>query len=643
MGFVQLTKIKLYFGERTIFSDLSLQLNESSKVSLTGPNGSGKSSLMKVIAGVLEPQEGLVSKTPNMRVVYLPQTGITYKEQTLQSVGNSAFSHLDHLARKIQDLEAELKHSKEESTHTQHLLEEHHLLHEKLLQSAYYRKEEMVSRVFLGLGFTQADLQRQCTEFSGGWQMRIALGKVLLEEPDLMLLDEPTNYLDLEARLWLEGFLSTFSGGTMIVSHDRDFLDAITKDVYDIDQESIVAYKGNYSSYIVARQERIKQLTKEKERQDREKERLQDFIERFRATDSKASQVRDRIKKLEKMKGIIIPEARQTIHFSFPPPPRSGDTVLEIKDLGKSYGSNQIFQHINLHISRGDRLVLLGKNGAGKSTLMKILAGTLDYEEGSLRWGTKVYPGYFSQESDLPKGLQVYDAVEEVAPSDMVPKIRSILGSFLFSGDDMYKETGYLSGGEESRLRLLRLLLKPVNLLILDEPTNHLDLQAKEILLQALKEFQGTLIFVSHDLYFIKALANKIFYMDQKPPTLYQGDYQYFQWRSAQDSQSTEQAPSFIQADSPITISQGKLSHQEQKERKNKLQRLERQEQELTSTLEQLEIDQATLQKQLEEPEVYSDPQKAREVEQLLQERAKKIAEIHDQWEAIMLELEEMK
>ncbi len=642
MGFVQLTKIKLYFGERTIFSDLSLQLNESSKVSLTGPNGSGKSSLMKVIAGELEPQEGLVSKTPNMRVVYLPQTGITYKDQTLQSVGNSAFSYLDSLAKSIQDIEAKLKIAKEENTYTQNLLEEHHTLHEKLLQSSYYRREEMISRVFLGLGFSQADLQRTCSEFSGGWQMRIALGKVLLEEPDLMLLDEPTNYLDLEARLWLEGFLSTFSGGTMVVSHDRDFLDAITKDVYDIDQESIVTYKGNYSSYLIARQERIKQLTKEKERLDREKGRIQDFIERFRATDSKAAQVRDRVKKFEKMKDIIIPETRQTIHFSFPHPPRSGDNVLEICNLGKSYGSNQIFQNVNLHVSRGDRIVLLGKNGAGKSTLMKILAGKLDYEEGSLQWGTKVFPGYFSQESDLPRGLQVYDAVEEVAPSEMVPKIRSILGSFLFSGDDMYKETGYLSGGEESRLRLLRLLLKPVNLLILDEPTNHLDLQSKEILLKALKEFEGTLIFVSHDLYFIKALANKIFHMDQKPPTLYQGDYQYFQWKSTQQ-ETRETQTTTVQLEDQETVSEGKLSHQEQKERKNKIQRLERRELELTEQLEQLEIDQEILKKQLEQPEVYSDPTKARDVELRLQEGTLKIAEIHDDWEAAMVELEELK
>ncbi len=643
MGFVQLTKIKLYFGERTIFSDLSLQLNESSKVSLTGPNGSGKSSLMKVIAGELEPQEGLVSKTPNMRVVYLPQTGITYKDQTLHAVGQSAFTHLDHLASSIQNIEAELKKSKEENTHTQKLLEEHHTLHEKLLQSSYFRRDEMISRVFLGLGFSQTDLQRKCSEFSGGWQMRIALGKVLLEEPDIMLLDEPTNYLDLEARLWLEGFLATFSGGTLIVSHDRDFLDAITKDVYDIDQEGIVTYKGNYSSFLIARQERIKQLTKEKERQDREKERLQGFIERFKATDSKASQVRDRVKKFEKMKDIIIPEARKTIHFSFPHPPRSGDMVLEICNLGKSYGSNRIFKNIDLNISRGDRVVLLGKNGAGKSTLMKILAGKLDYEEGSLRWGTKVFPGYFSQESDLPRGLQVYDAVEEVAPSEMVPKIRSILGSFLFSGDDMYKETGYLSGGEESRLRLLRLLLKPVNLLILDEPTNHLDLQAKEILLQALKEFQGTLIFVSHDLYFIKALANKIFHMDYDPPTLYQGDYQYFQWRSAQDAPTNEETSPSITNEEQTNISEGKLSHQEQKERKNKIQRLERRELELTEKLETLEETQESLKKQLEKPEVYSDPSKARDVESQLQESAQKIAEIHDDWEAVMLELEEMK
>ncbi len=643
MGFVQLTKIKLYFGERTIFSDLSLQLNESSKISLTGPNGSGKSSLMKVIAGELEPQEGLVSKTPNMRVVYLPQTGITYKEQTLQTVGKSAFTHLENLASSIQDIEAKLKKSKEGNTDTQNLLEEHHTLHEKLLHSPYYRREEMISRVFLGLGFSQADLQRKCSEFSGGWQMRIALGKVLLEEPDLMLLDEPTNYLDLEARLWLEGFLSTFSGGTVIVSHDRDFLDAITRDVYDIDQESIITYKGNYSSFLIARQERIKQLTKEKERQDREQERLQDFIERFRATDSKAAQVRDRIKKLEKMKDIVIPETRKTIHFSFPHPPRSGDMVLEICNLGKSYGANRIFKHVNLNISRGDRVVLLGKNGAGKSTLMKILAGNLDYEEGSIRWGTKVFPGYFSQESDLPRGLQVYDAVEEVAPSDIIPKIRSILGSFLFSGDDMYKETGYLSGGEESRLRLLRLLLKPVNLLILDEPTNHLDLQAKEILLQALKEFQGTLIFVSHDLYFIKALANKIFHMDYNPPTLYQGDYQYFQWKSAQDAPTNEESSPSITNEEQTNIPEGKLSHQEQKERKNKIQRLERRELDLTEKLETLEGAQENLKKQLEQPEVYSDSSKARDVELNLQKTAQKIAEIHDEWEAVMLELEELK
>ncbi len=662
MGFVQLTQVSVYFGERTIFDNLSLFLDTNSKVSLTGPNGSGKSTLMKIISQEQEIQGGTVSKTPNLRIAYLPQTGITYKELTLREVGLLAFAHLQTLANALSAIESQLAETSStealeaERLETERLLAQHHTLQEQLYNSAYYQQDEMVSRVFVGLGFTLTDLEKPCSTFSGGWQMRIALGKVLLEEPDLMLLDEPTNYLDLEARLWLEGFLNTFSGGCMVVSHDRDFLDAITHEVYDIDNQSIVVYKGNYSDYRESRKVRIAQLMQEKARQEREKARLQDFIERFRAKDSKAAQVRDRIKKLERMKEIEIPEARESIHFSFPQPPRSGDMVLQIEGLKKSYGAHQVFSDLHLEVNRGDRLVLLGKNGAGKSTLMKILSGALEADHGHIQWGAKVYSGYFSQESDLPEGLSIYDAAMEAAPSNMGNKIRSILGAFLFSGDDIYKETGVLSGGEESRLRLLRLLLQPVNLLILDEPTNHLDLQAKEILLQALQEFTGTLIFVSHDLYFIKKLANRVLVMDTAPPTLYLGDYAYYQWRQSQEAHVSNSmatpntAPKSTAAnkrgsakeDKPVHT-RAKLSHQAQKERKNKLQRAIREELKITELLEQAEEHLQELTKQLATPEVYSNHQKALHIEQEIVAEKEKIQEIHEQWESVVLEIEELK
>ncbi len=701
MGFVQLTQVSLYFGERTIFQDLSLALDTNSKVSLTGSNGSGKSTLMKIIAQEIETQGGKVSKSPGVRIAYLPQTGITYKDMTIQQVGRSAFIHLDTLADQIRSIESTLAEMQVESEQTYTLLDELHTLQERLINSTYYRQEEMISRVYQGLGFTQEEIMRPCSTFSGGWQMRIALGKVLLEEPDIMLLDEPTNYLDLEARLWLEEFLNIFSGGTMVVSHDRDFLDAITREVYDIDHETIVVYKGNYSAFLIAREERIAQLIREKERQDRERERLQQFIDRFRAKDSKAAQVRDRIKKLERLKEIVIPEAKQSIHFSFPPPPRSGDKVLTIEGLAKAYGANQVFSNFNLEITRGDRIVLLGKNGAGKSTLMKILAGSLQADTGSLEWGTKVYPGYFSQESDLPRGMQIYDAAMEVAPPDMGTRIRSLLGAFLFSGDDMYKETGYLSGGEESRLRLLRLLLQPVNLLILDEPTNHLDLQAKEILLHALREFTGTLIFVSHDLYFIKELANRVVVMDEKPPKIYQGDYSYYRWRrdqeigayayeSAETGIATRMGqpqgggsssvasggaaavalgrgvsqgggnPSRANSTGRVTgsttgsgvtkalatgesLSEGKLSHKEQKERKNRMQRAERQEAALAQELEQAETTLEELHNKLATPEVYTDPEAAAQVQENIESTEEIIEKIQEQWELVVLELDSLK
>ena len=511
-------------------------------------------------------------------------------------------------------IEHKLSETKENSATIKPSLERLHQLQSTIEESGYYSKKESAAIILSGLGFKQQDFQKTTDQFSGGWQMRIALAKILLSKPDIMLLDEPTNYLDLEARNWLEDYLNTFKGGYIIVSHDRFFLDSTVSEVASLFKAKIKIYKGNYTSFEEKKELEIKQLIKDYTKQQEEIAKTEDFINRFRYKASKAKQVQSRVKQLEKLKRIELPENMKQIQFHFPKPPHSGKQALKIENLNKSYGNNHVIKNLVLYLDAEEKLVITGKNGAGKSTLMRIIAGIDKNFSGSLHYGSGVKAGYFSQDIDnsLSPKNNVFQEIEAATPTKLLPEIRGMLGAFLFRGDDIYKSVKVLSGGERNRLSLLKLLLHPSNLLILDEPTNHLDLRSKDVLLKALKEYSGTLIFVSHDRYFIENLATKVLEMKEGNHTLYPGDYEYYLWRKMQEDQAI---PVEQKTKTEKTPTDTKITHQESKRIKNRLNKIEQNEKELLSNIETLEQETEKLKQKLHEPENYSSIEKANNIQ----------------------------
>jgi ATP-binding cassette subfamily F protein 3 len=475
---------------------------------------------MQIIAGLKNPDSGECSADPGCRVSYLPQSGLVFAGRTLRQEAERAWQSMAALLVSMEELGKRLEQSSTDDKTTRALVEEHHRLAQTVEDSGYYRREETMEQVLSGLGFSRADLDRDCGSFSGGWQMRIALAKVLLENPGIMLLDEPTNYLDIEARAWLESYLKRFSGAYLLVSHDRYFLDISVNEVYEIFQGRLKRYAGNYSAYEKTREAELESLVKRYEEQQEEIAKSEALIQRFRYKATKAAMVQERIKNLEKMVRIVIPESLKKIAISFPPPPHSGRTALTLKQIGKNYGDRQVLSGLDLSLDAGERLVVAGKNGAGKTTLLRIIAGTDHSHQGTVSYGAGIAAGYFSQDAaeELRGGESLLAFMENSAPTAFIPKVRNMLGAFLFRGDDVYKPLDVLSGGEKSRLALLKLLLRPVNLLILDEPTNHLDIHSKDVLLEALRGFAGTIIFVSHDRSFMEALSTKT--LELRPPEL---------------------------------------------------------------------------------------------------------------------------
>ncbi len=644
MAFIQLSEVSLSYGERTLLDSITFNIASGERVALAGANGSGKTTLMKIMAGIIQPDSGRVICQKGSRISYLPQSGIVHAGTTLYEEAEKAFDHIVAWNSAMVELERELAERNEEHKDTQTLVEAHHELHERIMASGYYERHGFIERVVLGLGFSRDDFQRPCEEFSGGWQMRIALAKVLLERPDMLLLDEPTNYLDLEARDWLEEFLRDFPGGVLIVSHDRYFLDVTVDEVAELFNGRLTCYRGNYTEYETLRKREIEALVELYRLQQEEISRIEDFIRRFRYKATKAKQVQSRIKELEKIERIEIPESMKRIRFSFPPAPHSGRQVLTVECLSKSYGTHRVIRNLDLTVEQGERLVVAGKNGAGKSTFMRIIAGMDSSYSGSVSLGAGVKVGYFSQ--DQTEGLDfsksVIEEVEAIAPMDLYPKLRGLLGAFLFRGDDIYKNIGVLSGGELSRLSLVKLLLEPVNLLVLDEPTNHLDLNSKDVLLDALKDFQGTVIFVSHDRYFIESLATKVLELSEKGHRLFVGDYAYYRSRieaeSASAGKPAEQKQQKKAAETPI-----RSSREEEKQRKTVIRRLEREEESLLSCIEALETAYRELEASLADPLVYKDGEKVRQIKNDLERNKREQDELSRRWEAVEAELQALR
>ena len=642
MAFVQFSKISLAFGDRDILKDVSLNLADRSRVCLAGANGSGKSTLMKVIAGELPADSGDRAVQKGTRVSYLPQSGIVHKGKSLRDEAETAFAPMRAMLDEAERIGGLLETAKSGDSAVAALVEEHHRLQEQVENSGYYRREAVIASVLTGLGFSPNDLDRDTGEFSGGWQMRIALAKVLLKQPDILLLDEPTNYLDIEARAWLETWLEKFPGGLLLVSHDRFFLDVTVNEVYEIFQGSLKSYAGNYSAYEKKRQAELESLMKRYAEQQEEIAKTDALIRRFRYKASKAAFAQELIKRLDKMERIEIPESFKKININFPPPPRSPRVALSIEGLGKSYASRQVLRDLDLSLDSGERLVVAGPNGAGKTTLLRILSGGDSDFTGAVKYGAGISAGYFSQDAaEVMQGSeQVLEFMEAQAPMALIPKVRDMLGAFLFRGDDVYKSVSVLSGGEKSRLALLCMLLKPMNLLILDEPTNHLDLHSKDILLDSLRQFTGTIIFVSHDRAFMEALSTKTLELspgaDQNSPArarLFYGNYGYYLDKVNGEANNVNNTNNII-IDNAINKNSVE-QRQYNKQRQAQERRRERQEVELLNAIETLEKEKSRLETELSNPEVYSNGEKAKAVKLKLDECAAAIAEKTAEWEAL--------
>ena len=652
MAFVQFSQVSLAFGDRDILKNVSVNLQTGTKAALTGANGAGKSTLIKVMAGLVQPDSGTRAVQKDCRISYLPQSGLTHHGCSLKEEADKAFEFGYEIQRQIDKLGEDLQNN---PSNMQSLLERQANLIQALEESGWHRRDATAESVLLGLGFSHEDLTRQTEEFSGGWQMRIALAKALMQNPDILLLDEPTNYLDIEARTWLEQFLVNYKGAFLLVSHDRYFLDVTINEVYELFGGDLKRYPGNFSHYEKVREVELKTLIAAYEQQQQEIQHLEDFIRRFGYKATKAAQAQERQKQLDKIVRIELPESLKKIHFKFPPAPHSGKLVLRLNGITKSYdGIKNVINNLDLTLENGERLVVVGRNGAGKSTLLRILSGEDKNFVGEIIPGSGVQIGYFSQDNaETIKGAtSILDYIESKAPTELIPKVRDMLGAFLFRGDDVFKTLDVLSGGEKSRIALLQLLLSPVNLLVLDEPTNHLDMHSKDVLMNALKDFGGTVIFVSHDRGFIEGLSTKVLELTPGKFREFPGDYKYYQERLEAEANGSVGEFSFASATSKTENvsnnvasvqkeqSAAQLSWEENKRLQAQKRKAEKEVAKIEEEIALIEQKKSELEAKMSEPAVYSNGEKARQVQKERDDAVAKLDELNIKWEAAMENLE---
>ncbi len=530
---IQLSSAGKRFGPKLLFNELDWLITPRDRVGLVGANGTGKSTLLKILGGLESLDYGSITAAKNMTFGYLPQDGLQLSGRTVFDECMSVFSDLRSMEQEMEELAHKMGELDHMSSEYAQVADRYQRITGEFRVRDGYALDSQVGTVLDGLGFRKEDWTRQTEEFSGGWQMRIALAKLLLAKPNLLLLDEPTNHLDLETRNWLEQYLLQYPYAYLLISHDRYFLDVTVDRIVEIWNKRVQFYSGNYEKYLQQKQERRDSLVAAYKNQRERIEQLEAFINRFRAQATKAKQVQSRIKELDKIDRIEIPPDEKTIHFSFPQPNPSGRSVVECAGVAKSYGEKEVFRDVDFTIQRGDRIALVGVNGAGKSTLIKLLAGIEPLTAGTLQLGHNVEPDYFAQDQykELDPTRRMLDDLSDVAAQKSMTELRGVLGCFLFSEDDVFKPIGVLSGGERNRYALARMLLHPSNFLLLDEPTNHLDLRAKDVLLESLEKYNGTVVFVSHDRYFIDKLATRVFEIGNGHVEVFPGNYEDYLWR----------------------------------------------------------------------------------------------------------------
>ena len=550
---IQLNSAGKRYGHKLLFEGADLLITPRDRLGLVGTNGTGKSTLLKILGGFESLDYGNVSVAKGLTFGYLPQDGLSLSGRTVFAECMSVFERLREMERELEQLMTRMAEVDHTSAEYDNIAERYHAIEHEFRVRDGYAIEAQVGTVLAGLGFRPEDWHRQTEEFSGGWQMRIALAKLLLQKPNLLLLDEPTNHLDLESRNWLEEYLVNYPFAFVLISHDRYFLDVTINRIVEIWNKKIWTYTGNYEKYLSQKTQRQEQLEAAYKNQRERIEQLEVFINRFRYQATKAKQVQSRIKELEKIERIELPEEEKTIHFSFPQPKPSGRIVTEFSGVAKSYGPKEVFRGVNFIVEKGDRIALVGVNGAGKSTLIKLLAGIEPLTAGEYKLGHNVQVDYFAQDQykELDQEARILDDLGRVSPVSRETELRSLLGCFLFSGDDVFKRIGVLSGGERNRYALLRMLLHPANFLLLDEPTNHLDMRAKDVLLEALSKYTGTVVFVSHDRYFIDKLATRVFEIGGGHVDVYPGNYEDFLWRKQGGAEKLQEEISATAAHRP--------------------------------------------------------------------------------------------
>lgn len=641
---ISIEGLKVEFGVTPLFEDVSFVINKKDRIALVGKNGAGKSTMLKILAGEQRPTEGTVAVQRNITVGYLPQVMVLSDSRTVMEEAEMAFEHIFEMQERINRMNQELADRTDyDSESYQELIERftHDNEHFLMMGGTNYQAE--IERTLIGLGFERTDFNRPTSEFSGGWRMRIELAKLLLRRPDVLLLDEPTNHLDIESIQWLEGFLKNSPGAVVLVSHDRAFINNVTNRTIEISCGHIYDYKVPYDEFVVLRKERREQQLRAYENQQKEIKDTEDFIERFRYKATKAVQVQSRIKQLEKIVPIRIDEEdHSTLRLKFPPAIRSGNYPIICEGVKKAYGDHVVFHDVNMTIHRGEKVAFVGKNGEGKSTLVKCIMDQIPFE-GKLVIGHNVQIGYFAQNQAqlLDENLTVFDTIDRVAQGDIRLKIRDILGAFMFGGEASDKKVKVLSGGERSRLAMIRLLLEPVNLLILDEPTNHLDMRSKDVLKDAIRDFDGTVIVVSHDREFLDGLVTKVYEFGGGVVKEHIGGiYDFLQKKKMESLQELQltQSSAPVAKEEPVPVSENKLSYEAQKELNRKARKLEKQVAACETHIGELEAQVTEIENRMATPEGAAD----RSLYEQYQALKKEITAAEEEWESMLMELEEL-
>ena len=641
---ISVNNVSVYFGAKPLFEDISFVISAKERIALVGKNGAGKSTLLKLLAGIDEPTQGTISRPKGIRSGYLPQVMQVSDGRTVLGECQQVFSHITELEAEVDRLTEEMATRTDyDSAEYMELIERHAQRSDLLSMQSTGSIEASIEKTLLGLGFERTDFDRPTSEFSGGWRMRIELAKILLQRPDILLLDEPTNHLDIESIRWLERFIAAGSAALVLISHDRAFIDATTNRTLEIELGRLHDYKTNYSHYLVLREERLEQQRRAYENQQKEIQEIERFIERFRYKPTKSDQVQSRIKQLEKIERIEIEDIdRRAMHFSFLPAVTSGAYPVIIEGLSKSYGTHTVFSDVTMTIERGEKVAFVGKNGSGKSTLIKCIMGEVTDYTGTLKLGHNVEVGYFAQtqSAELDGGYTVYETIDREAQGEIRTRINDLLGAFMFGGEESEKKVSVLSGGERGRVALIKLLLRPANLLILDEPTNHLDIRSKNVLKEAILRFTGTVIIVSHDREFLDGLVSRVYeFRAGRVSEHIGGIYDWLEKRDREDG-TTPSNPRATTATSketkPAEPTSGALDYQRQKEAARERRALERELKSLEERSEAIDSELQALEERLADPEHATDTALFDQYSQLKREQE----QVLERWEELSLQLE---